>query len=100
MRVRIVIGRRAMRGPAGVAEAERPVKRALLEQEVEAFINFAALLVQVEPAAIQHGDPGAIIDAIFEPPQPFQYDRASLPLSDVTNDSAHILIISAGRGER
>src|SRR5947209_699812 len=40
--------------------------------------------------AIDDGNPGRVVTAIFESPQPIEQDGSSLGLANITDDSAHI----------
>ena len=68
VRMRVVLGRPAMRRPAGMADPDRAGER-LLAQAVFQILQFAFGAAARELAAFERGDAGGIIAAIFEPLQ-------------------------------
>ena len=87
-RVGVGFGRQAMRRPAGVADADRPLHRLVVEPPGE--IDELALGPPPLDAAVDQGrDPGRIIAAVFEPPQPFDQPRGDRVLGDDADNAAH-----------
>src|SRR5581483_195064 len=93
VRVRVLVGGAAVRGPAGVADADAPDGRLLAQQVLEVGQLAAAahhsrdrqpLLRRVE-----HGHARGVVAAVLEAAQPFDQDRRALALTNVANDSAH-----------
>ena len=88
VRVGVAVGGRAVRRPAGVADADAAGGR-LVAQRFRQVGDAAGLLAQVQPVARQGGHAGAVVAAVFQPPQPFDQDRLRLPPADVADDAAH-----------
>ena len=65
MRMRVVLGRLAVGGPAGMADAAMALQRRFLELGFEIF-QFAFGAAAIEPVAFQRGDAGGIVTAIFK----------------------------------
>ncbi len=68
MRMRVVLGRAAMRRPAGVTDADDAGER-LLEQALFQIFQFAFGAPAREQPALKRGDARGVIAAIFEPLQ-------------------------------
>jgi hypothetical protein len=92
VRVRILVGRRAMRGPAGVPQAQSAMERAAFQQARKAIVDLALLLVQLEGAAMQNGDASAVVASVLEAAQAFENDRPGLAFSQISNNSAHKMV--------
>ena len=100
MRMGILFGGAAVRGPAGVADAEGAVER-----------DARAALLPGWPACRErgrlragrvgtaHGDAGRVVAAVLEAPQTFDDDWNDLLAADVTDDSAHDSILCEGPDE-
>ena len=89
VRMRVGVGHSAMRGPARVGNARRPGGRGLLDQFRQigdAPDPFAGLDLPV----VHDRHSGAVIAAIFQPPQPVQENGNGLGIADVADDAAHI----------
>ena len=87
-RMGIGLGRQAMRRPAGVADADRPLHRLVIEPPGE--VDELALGAAALDAAVDQGrDAGRIIAAIFEAAQPFEQARRDRLLGDDADDAAH-----------
>ena len=89
MRMGVADGRGAVRRPAGVGDADRPRQRRggeLAREIVELALGAAA----IEPAVHERADAGAVIAAIFEPPQPVHEPRRGFLAPDDSDDPAHI----------
>lgn len=67
VRMRVFIRRGAVRGPAGVADAERTLDRLRLGQSGEAFLDLALAFAQVQFVLRQEADGGAVVAAILKP---------------------------------
>ena len=89
VRMGIDVRRRAVRGPAGVADAEIARDRFGFQQAGEAFVDFALFLADEQFVAVQHGHARAVVAAIFQPPQSFEQDGRGRFFTDVSNDAAH-----------
>ena len=89
VRMAVSVGRNAVRGPARVADAEAAGGRFGFQNAGEALVNPALFLAQRESIAVQHRHAGAVIAAIFQPPQSFEQDGRGRFFSDVSNDAAH-----------
>ena len=89
VRMGVRLRRRAVRGPARMAEANIAVKIATVMRFGQQILDLAAGLGKLDRAAVEHGDAGRVITAVFELLQPFEKDRRSLLRADVSNDSTH-----------
>ncbi len=87
VRVRILIGREAVRGPARVADAERAFERLVFEGVFEPF-HLADLLAHGEPA-VHHGDADRVVAAVFEALEARENNGFSLLMADITDDTTH-----------
>ncbi len=88
MRVGIVLRRRAVRGPAGVGDADQAGQRfriQLARQIVELAFGAAAF----ELAVVDRADAGRVIAAIFEPPQPGHQPLRNVFLAHNADNAAH-----------
>ncbi len=82
------LGRLAVRRPARVADADRAVHRLAFEPGGE--VGELALGAAPLDAAVDQGrDPGRIVAAIFEPPQPLDQLGRDRRLRDDADDAAH-----------
>ncbi len=91
VRVRVLLGRSPVRRPARVADAVGAVER-LQTNGLFQVTELALGAADVERVPLVHDrNPGGIIPAIFELPQPVEDDRHDLFVSDVTDDATHIL---------
>ena len=89
----IAVRRRAVRGPAGVADAEVSRDRLGFQEAGEAFVNLPLFLAHEQFVAVQHGHARAVVAAIFQPPQSFEQDGRGRFFTDVSNDAAHVFVI-------
>src|SRR5213594_1875726 len=89
VRMGVLVRRRAMRGPAGVADAEWTGGGLRLEHPAEAFVDFPFLLARLEFGTVQHAHPGAVVTAVFEPAQSLEQDGGRLLFADVAYNAAH-----------
>ena len=98
VRVGVAVGRRAVRGPAGVADAgghlrQRGVGDGLLEVG-----QLAGLLVGQQRPVEHERDPGGVVAAVLEPSQALDHHVLRRLLADVAHDSAHGRESIGGRG--
>ena len=89
VRVGVRLRRRAVRCPARMAEADIAVKIATVMRFGQQILDLAAGLGKLDRAAVEHGDAGRVITAVFELLESFEKDRRSLLRADVSNDSTH-----------
>jgi hypothetical protein len=47
--------------------------------------------VDINPAIAMDGDAGAVVAAVFQPPQALDQEGAGIPLADVSDNAAHAL---------
>ena len=92
VRVGVFVRGRAMRGPSSVADAQLSRHRGQSDDGCQSFVDLALFLPELQGMIAQNRHPGAVVSAIFEPSQPFNDDRGRLLLSDVSNDSAHVIM--------
>ena len=89
VRMRVALARHAMRGPAGVRDADLAGGGAVGERLLQhAHLADGAQARQV-PGAVQHGDAGRVVAAVFQPPQALHQHRHDIALRDRSDDSAH-----------
>src|SRR5262249_30356796 len=100
MRVRVFVGRSSVRCPASVPEAECALQWLFIEQVAKPLIDLSFFLVKLEGAVIQNGNTRAVVSAILEPPEAFENNRTGLTFAEITNNSAHLLILSRHCPER
>ena len=97
VRVSVLFGGPAMRGPPRVADAERAIHRAQTDGIFQiAQFALGAAHGQVVILAIDR-QPRRIIAAVLQPLQPLQNDRHRPAVPDITDDSAHETIIGKPR---
>ena len=89
VRMCVFVGGRAMRGPAGVADAQRSCQRVSLQKPRQALLDLAFLLLNLQGTIVEDRHPGTVVTAIFEPPQAFEQDGRRLALADVAYNAAH-----------
>ena len=98
MRMRVLFGGTAVRGPARVADAVRPVHRV----HADGVFQVAQLSRRAPHrkmiVAIQDCDTGRVIPAVFQPPQAIQNDGDCSSVPDIADDAAHILSIQGNAG--
>ena len=94
MRMSIFLGRPAVRGPAGVANAEGAVQR-MVAQNFFQIVQLAGRARHRKPvdSRTAHRDSGRIVTAIFEAPQPLNNDRNHLLGSYISDNAAHVWIL-------
>ena len=89
MRMGVLFGGAAVRGPARVAQAVDAIDGG----EANGFFEIAQLArgaAQFELAVvIDHGDAGGIVSAIFEAAKPIEDERDNLLRADISDNAAH-----------
>jgi len=88
VRMGVGIAGQTVSRPAGVADAQGAANRFLFKRFGQAG-DAADALAHFQGATVQRADPGRIIAAVLQPPQPVQKDRHGLLFSDITYNSAH-----------
>src|SRR5262245_7746408 len=94
MRMGVLIGGRAVCGPAGVAQPDGTIDRILGQRPGQTFIDFALLLAYLQIVIGDDGKAGTVIASIFKAPQTLEKDRGRLPFADVADDAAHEVVKS------
>ena len=89
VRVRVGVGGLAVRGPARVGDADVAGGGVSLD-EVGQRLDAALALARLDLAAVDGGQPGRVIAAVFEPAQAVEQDRGGGGFADVADDAAHI----------
>jgi len=92
MRVRIVLARPSVGRPPGVADAGRAVQRTLRQCIVEVR-KLADGANDFDGLAIVHGEARRVVPPVFELTKSVDQDRGSRAWSNVSDDSAHSLIL-------
>ncbi len=99
VRMRVALGRHAVRRPARVRDAELAVGRIRVDRVLQ-HLHLADGAQALEfGGAVQYGDAGGVVAAVFEPAQSLHQDGDDVALSDRSDDSAH-LTVSRTRGAR
>jgi hypothetical protein len=89
VRMRVALARHAMRGPAGVRDADFPVHRVRI-QRVLKRADFAYRPATLETAvAVADDDARRVIAPVLEPAQPLDQVRHDVATGDGSNDSTH-----------
>jgi len=70
MGMRVALRGRAVRGPARMADAARPV-HGVARQQVTKVRDPPRELAGFDAAAVEHGNAGGVVSAVFEPAQAF-----------------------------
>ena len=86
----IFVGRRAVRRPAGMPDADAARKRRSLRKLFLKVCNSAFGFHNFRSAAVQHGDPGRIVPAVLQLFKTVQQYRRSTVLPNITYNSTHI----------
>jgi hypothetical protein len=81
-----VVGR-AVRGPAGVADADA-AGGGLVAEGADEVVNPACPFAKVQPGAGERGQAGAVLTAVLQPPQASYYIGFRFLAAVVTDDSA------------
>ena len=99
VRMRVALGRHAVRGPARVRDADLAVRRVRVDRVLQ-HLHLADGAQALELGrAVQHRDAGGVVAAVFEPAQSLHEDGDDVALSDGSDDAAH-LTVSRIRGGR
>ena len=89
VRVGVFVRRRAVCGPAGVADTHLAGSGPGIQDLAKTFIDLSFFLARLQFRAVQHAQAGAVVAAVFEPAQPLQEDGRRLLLADVAYNAAH-----------
>jgi hypothetical protein len=89
VRVGVLVRRRAVRGPAGVADADAALDGLGGDEPGEALVNLALLLAGEQFGVTKQRHAGAVVAAVFQPPQAVEENGSRLLLADVADDAAH-----------
>ncbi len=102
MRMGVFFRRPSVRGPARVANAIGAVERMLRAAPLQGSCSLpgARRTSSVDAGGIAYGDARRVIAAVFQSPQPINDDRNYLFRTNITDDSAHALILSDAAGCR
>ncbi len=93
MRMGVGLVRRAMRRPAGVADAGVAVQRAVV-QDLAETVQLAGRAAALDMAMDQRGDAGGIVAAIFQALEGIQDDRRHVARSRDSYNAAHAAVPS------
>src|SRR5688500_7066661 len=93
MRVRILVGRRAVGGPARMSEADQPGQGIARKHRRKTFVDLTDPLPDLELAVAHNRQPRAIVAAVFEAPESIQQHGRGLPFAHITNNSTHNIFI-------
>ena len=88
MRVGVDLVRLAVRGPAGVTDAQR--RLGVAPELVAQVLHPAGRLGHLETAAVHYREARRVVAAVLQPVQPLDKDRCRVPLANVANDAAHV----------
>ena len=89
VRVGVADGRRAMRRPARVGDADVAVQRMRLRSSRGEIVELALGAAPLELAVVDRADAGGIIAAIFEPLEAVEQPLRDVRLADDPDNSAH-----------
>ncbi len=92
VRVSVAVGRPAVGGPAGVAEAgaARKARGVRLSQRRFEVGEASGASAHGQPAgAVEQGHTGGVVTAVLHPAQRVDDDSAGVPRTDVADDSTH-----------
>ena len=87
-RVGVGLGRQTMGRPASVADADHPLHRLVVEPSGEVD-QLALGPPAFDPAVDEGRNPGRVITAVFEAPEPFEKSLGHPFLGDDADDPAH-----------
>ena len=100
VRMGVLLVRHAVRRPARVGDAEVAGSR-MRGQGVRELRHLAhGAQARDRGAAVQDGDAGRVIAAVFEAPQALDQDRDDVPVSNRSDDAAHVAAILTRRPVR
>src|SRR5258708_14097116 len=89
LRVGVVRGRNAMGGPSGVRNADVAADRSRVERVLE-NLHLADRPQTRDPTALDHGDAGRIVAAVFQATQSLHEDGNRVALRNDTHHSTHV----------
>ena len=89
VRVGVLLGRPAVRRPAGVADAVVAVERVVARCTSSRLRQLAGAAPQLDRAVAHDRDARRVVAAVLEPPQPVDQDGHDLLGADVADDAAH-----------
>jgi hypothetical protein len=90
VRMRVPVVRRAVRRPAGVADARATVGHRVGLEVVEQHLQLAGALAGGDRAIrTEHGDARGVVAAVLEALQSAEQHLETLVAADVSHDSAH-----------
>src|SRR5690606_17272743 len=90
MRMRVDVGRAAVRRPAGVADSRAAVGDRVLVQLVDEHPELAGTLAGAElPLAREHRHPGGVVAPVLEAFEAADEHIEAAARADVSHDSAH-----------
>ena len=92
MRMSIAFGRRAVRCPARVGDAERRLEGIGVECGLE-FGDLALAALAAHGAVVQNRESCRIIATVFQPPQALHEDGDDVAIRDGADDAAHVVIM-------
>ena len=88
VRMRVVLGRPAVRRPAGVADADRSRQRLARELQFQ-ILEFALGTPSRQRAVLERGDAGGIVAAVFEALERVDEKRCDRLTADDSDNAAH-----------
>src|SRR5829696_7995510 len=89
MWMRILIGRRPMRGPACVANPDAAAEGITVHKFCETLVDFALFLAGFYLVIGKNRQARTVVTSVFKTAQPFEQDGSCLLFADVSDDSAH-----------
>jgi hypothetical protein len=90
VRVGIFVRGRAVRGPASMANSKTTLDRVLLQRAGKTFVDFAFFLSDHQVRSVDDRHAGAVITAVFKPPQALKQNGRRRFLTDVSDNATHI----------
>ena len=100
VRMRVGRGGRAVRGPAGMPDAEGTARQIAVELLLERG-QLAGGLVDLEAVAVDDRDAGGVVAAVLEAPEPVDEQVRRWAGTDVSDNAAHSAwILSGSTGSR
>src|SRR6185503_1821032 len=89
VRMRVALGRLAVRGPARVTDADATRDRSIVQRRLE-IAELADRAPDRDRAFLEDRDAGGVVAAVLEPPQRVEdHLLGVLTATDVADDSAH-----------
>ena len=87
--VRVAVGRRAVRGPAGVADAGRDGRERRVGDGLLEVGELAGALVGDDRPGVDERDPRGVVSPVLQPAEPLDDDALGRPGPHISHDSAH-----------